>query len=412
MSTLALFMGLLLLSYLGSVLTWISGRGKAGAGLPSGSEYLVLGILAGPLVFRVATREGLAAFDPIAYVGVGWLALSSGLEYGFVGERRVPLTRIVLGVLLTVGCGAMVGVAAYHAVPLVAELPQADRTALAFGLGIVCAETTRHGSHWLIARHRANGPLTDLLTDLAHSDELVPIAAVALLFAQRASTRVTVQLPSLGWAGATLLVGLVLGLITALLLARDLRVAESWGTILGTTLMTIGLAARLDLAGITAMFALGATIAWSSRHRGDIRAMVVQTERAVLLPALVLAGARIDPSAIGRLWIVVALAVAVRVVGKLLSGAVVRGVEPARGASPWLGFSLLSAGGMTIATGLAIALQFAGRVGDTVLAAAVLATLAGELVGTVSLRRTLDRAGELPPPSEPRTHGDPEEALS
>lgn len=402
MSTLALFMGLLLLSYLGNVLTWISGRGKGGAGLPAGSEFLVLGILAGPLVFRVATRESLAEFDPMAYVGVGWLAVSSGLEYGFVGERRVPFSRILLGILLTVGCGVLVGLVTFRVIPFVADLRPEDRLVLALGVGIVCAETTRHASEWLVERHRASGPLTELLTDLAHSDELVPIAAVAVLFALRTPARAIIHMPSIGWAGATLAVGLLLGVLTALLLARDLRVNESWGTILGTSLMTIGLAARLDLAGVTAMFALGATIAWVSRHRSDIRAMVVQTERAVLLPALVLAGARIDPSSIGKLWMIAVLAIALRIVGKLISGFIVRFGGNARDASPLLGLSLLSSGGMTIATGLAIALRFPGRVGDTVLAAAVGSTLFGELVGTAALRRTLDRAGEIPPPSEPR----------
>ena len=55
--------------------------------------------------------------------------------------------------------------------------------------------------------------------------------------------RATVHLPPMGWAGATIVVGIALGLVTALLLARDLRVAESWGTILGTSLLATGLAA-------------------------------------------------------------------------------------------------------------------------------------------------------------------------
>lgn len=402
MSTLALFMGLLLLSYLGSFLTWVSrGREQSGtAGLPGGSEYLVLGILAGPVVFRVATREALAPFDPFAYVCVGWLAVSSGLDYGWVGGRRVPFARILSGILLTVMCGAAVGAGAYFAAPHVTTLAVEDRLVLAFGLGIVGAETTRYSIQWIVDRHRASGALTEMLGDLVHSDELVPIAAVAFLFALRTPARATVHMPPLGWAVATLVVGLILGVLTALLLARDLRVAESWGTILGTSLITIGLAARLDLSGITAMFALGATIAWVSRHRADIRGMVVQTERAVLLPALVLAGARVDPSSIGRLWYVVALAVALRVAGKLVSGFLVSRKVPS--ASGGIGLSMLSAGGMTIATGLAIALRFPGRVGDTVLATAVCSTLLGELVGTVSLRRALDRAGEIPPPSVPK----------
>jgi hypothetical protein len=408
-SPILILMGLLVLSYLGSVFTFLqSGEGgkRRGAGLASGSEFLFLGVMAGPLVFRAVTRESLATFDPIAYCGIAWLALSSGLEYGYVGERRVRIPRVLAGVSLTVACGALIAAGVWYAIPFVVKIGFADRVALSFGLAIVGAETTRNAAQWLAERYDAKGPLTDLMSDLAHSDELVPIVAVALLFALRTPARATVQLPPIGWAGATLGVGLVLGVATAMLLARDLRVAESWGTILGTALMTIGLAARLDLAAITAMFALGATIAWVSRHRSDIRAMVVTTERSVLLPALVLAGARIDPVSIGRLWILVAVAVILRVVGKVISGFFVRGHAAAKGATPLLGLGMLSSGGMSVAIGLAIAMRFAGKIGDTVLAMAVVSTVLGEITAAPILRRTLLAKGEVVPPPPPPAAGD------
>lgn len=401
MSPILILMGLLVLSYLGSVFTFLSsgeGGRRRRAGFASGSEYLVLGVLAGPLVFRAVTRESLATFDPIAYCGIAWLALSSGLEYGYVDTRRVRIPRMLSGIALTVACGALVGVGVWYACPYVVKLGFADRVALSFGLAVVAAETTRNASHWLVERYEAKGPLTDLLSDLAHSDELVPIVAVALLFALRTPARATVRLPPIGWTGATVGVGLVLGVATAMLLARDLRVAESWGTILGTALMTIGLSARLDLAAITAMFALGATIAWVSRHRQDIRAMVVTTERSVLLPALVLAGARIDPASIGRLWILVGVGVVLRIVGKTLSGFLVRSHPAAKGTTPFLGLGLLSSGGMSVAIGLAIAMRFGGRIGDAVLAMAVVSTVLGEVTAAPILRRALLAKGEVVEP--------------
>jgi hypothetical protein len=405
-SPILILMGLLVLSYLGSVFTFLSsgeGGRRRRAGLASGSEFLFLGVMAGPLVFRAVTRQSLETFDPIAYCGIAWLAIASGLEYGYVGGRRVRIQRMLTGVVLTIACGVLVGAGVWYATPFVVQLGFADRVALSFGLAVVAAETTRNASQWLVERYDAKGPLSDLLGDLAHSDEIVPIVAVALLFALRTPARATVRLPPIGWAGATLAVGVVLGVATAMLLARDLRVAESWGTILGTALMTIGLSARLDLAAITAMFALGATIAWVSRHRGDIRAMVVTTERSVLLPALVLAGARIDPASIGRLWILVGIAVVLRVVGKLFSGFLVRTHPAAKGTTVGLGLALLSSGGMSVAIGLAIAMRFGGRIGDAVLATAVVSTIIGEITAAPILRRVLLAKGEVaeaPPPPE------------
>lgn len=411
MSTIGALMLLLLLSFLGSsVASGGTGRGTHRTGLPSGSEFLLLGLVVGPLALDAVTRQALAAFDPLSYVAVGWLALDSGLEFGWVGNRRVATARILAGVSLAMACGVAVAAATWFVSPHLAPLSAADRLLLAGGVGCVCAESTWLGIRWNVERHGAEGPLTDLIHDLAHSDELVPIAVIGLLFALRVPADATVQIPAIGWAAATLAVGALLGILTALLLALDLRVTESWGTILGTSLMTIGLAARLDLAGVTAMFVLGASIAWSSRHRGDIRAMVVRSERAVLLPALVLAGARIDPASLGRLALVVPLALAVRVLMKLLSGAIVGRHPAARSAGPLLGVGLISAGGMSLMIGLALALQFPGPVGDTALATAIAATVLGEIAGPLALKRVLTRAGELAPPAVPETTSAPEPA--
>jgi len=398
-SSIAVLMGLLFLSYLGSVITASAGKRS---GLPGGSEFLIVGVLAGPIVFGAVTRAALSSFDPMIYVAVAWLALSSGLEYGWVRGRRVTVARVFEGIILGAFSAAIVALGVWYALPFIARFSFADRLLLSGGLGCVCAETTRHAVRWVSERYDTNGPLTDLLSDLSNSDEIVPIGVVAVLFALRTPARATVHLPPIGWAGATIVVGIVLGLVTALLLARDLRVAESWGTILGTSLLATGLAARLDLATMTTMFACGATIAWFSRHRGDIRGMIVPTERSVLLPVLVLAGARIEPASIGRVALIIPVAVILRLCAKFLIGQLIRGHAAARGAGPLLGVALGSSGGMSVAIGIAMAVRFPGVVGDTVLATSVAVTLASEISGP-ALRTVLIRAGEarerLPEPA-------------
>ena len=399
MNTIVLLMGLLLLSYLGTLLA----SGSKLGGLPSSSEFLVIGVIAGPLAVGAMTQSSLETFDPIAYVAAGWLALSSGLEYGYAGSRRVSAGRLLTGIALSLICAGLVAVVTWFVAPQLLPLTPGDRLLLAGGVGCVCAESSRHGIEWVIRRDSAHGAITSLLRDLSHSDEVVPIAGVALLFALRPPVHAIVHLPPLGWAGVTMGMGVLLGALTAILLARDHRVAESWGTLLGASLMTIGLAARLDLAALTAMFALGATIAWFSRHGSDIRGMVHTTERAVVLPALVLAGGRVDPATLGRLIYLVPIALIVRLVVKLVAGLLLRLRGPATTGDALLGLGLASSGGMSILIGLMMALRFPGRIGDTILAAAVAVTIAGELTGPVFLRRILGRAGEIPEPEPAET---------
>ncbi|HVJ88551.1 MAG TPA: potassium transporter Kef, partial [Labilithrix sp.] len=78
MSAIALLMGLLVLSYLGSL---IVGTGKV-RGLASGIEYLGLGFAVGPHALGLVERPMIAEFEPIVQVALGWLTFGIGLEFG------------------------------------------------------------------------------------------------------------------------------------------------------------------------------------------------------------------------------------------------------------------------------------------------------------------------------------------
>jgi hypothetical protein len=92
----------------------------------------------------------------------------------------------------------------------------------------------------------------------------------------------------------------------------------------------------------------------------------------------------------------VALALLARIVGKLLSGFVVRALVPAaRPAGPLLGLVLLSSGPLSVSVGFVFALRFPGRVGDTLLVCAAASAVLGELVSTFALKNLLTQLGEL-----------------
>ena len=65
----------------------VSGRTIRGFGLPSGAEYLVLGVVVGPHALGVLTRSTISGFEPIFVLGASWLALVAGIGYGVVGAR-------------------------------------------------------------------------------------------------------------------------------------------------------------------------------------------------------------------------------------------------------------------------------------------------------------------------------------
>lgn len=398
MTSIWLLMGLLLLAYLGSFL--VSGQAIRGFGLPSSAEYVVLGVVVGPLLGLV-DRSTVVGLDPLVQVAIGWLALVVGLDYGFVDGRPVRVKNAVVGSLMTALTGLVVFAVLHTALSLLGWYEGDERLLLAGGVGAATAETTRHAVRWVVARHGAGGPLSRVLAEISDVDDLVAIVATAFLFSLRAPEGGALALPSLAWPFVSLGLGAVMGGLTTLLLAGEFRLAESWGMLLGTSMLAIGLSTRLGLSPLTTLFVMGVVISLTSRHRHEITSMVGPTERAVLLPLLMMAGARIDVAASPHLPWVIAIAVAGRVAGKLLAGASARMfLAEARAASPALGLSLLSTGGLAMSIGVVYALRFPGAVGNAVLTTAAAVTVFGEFVGPSSLRRLLRDAGELA--DEPR----------
>ncbi len=134
MSAIALLMGLLLLSFLGSLI--VRGRGAA-AGLPSGIEYLGLGLAVGPTALGMVERTMIAEFEPIVQVALGWLAFIVGLDFGRVGHRQARRSSMILGVVCAFLTGIIVAVALHAFITRVTipGLAKGDALLLAAGAG-------------------------------------------------------------------------------------------------------------------------------------------------------------------------------------------------------------------------------------------------------------------------------------
>jgi Kef-type K+ transport system membrane component KefB len=382
-------LGLLLVAYLGSQL--MSGK-SAGIRLASGAEYLLLGLVLGPYVFGTVERSTLRAFEPVTLVGSAWFTLVVGVEFGYRDQRRVGLRGLLTGLVLAALTAAGAAVLVYVLAPRFVTLSPRDHVLLAGGAGLVASETTRHAARWS-ARTQTGGRLTTLVADLADSDDLVPILAVAALLPE--APHAPISAPFWAWGLITIAIGIVLGATAAALLRSELRASDGWGVLIGAVLLATGIAWRLGLSPLAATFALGVSIVLFSRHGAELRTMIGRSEHAVLLPTLLLAGASVQVHSVGLTLALVGLLFAVRVAVRVAASPVVVKLAgaPSRAALP-LGFGLGTSGALSVAVGLALASRFPGTVGDTILAVAIGLVLL-ELVGPRFLRQALVRAGEI-----------------
>jgi hypothetical protein len=398
MNALWALMGLIAAAFVGSVL--VGRRGQTRHGLASGSEPVLVGFLIGPTMLGLVTPGLLEVFTPLAQVGLGWIALIVGLDYGWVGRRRIPIPRRIAGTLAGILTMGVVGAAMFA---LLRRLDPSgsvwwqDTTNLiaAGGIGAACAETTRHAVRWVADRVKATGPVTELLLDVADADDLGPFLACGALFTLEAPAGLRwAAHPAVLWGGQIAL-GVAIGFLTALMVSKRFRSRSLWGVLFGTSMLAIGLAVRADLAVLTVGFCMGLGLNAASAHRQAIRAAVLPAEGPLRLPALLLAGAWIDVYKVPFLaWVVPAVLGARLLAKALVTGCAMLLSPPLRRAGAPVVPGLMACGPNSMSIGLAFALRFPGRVGDTVLVCAAAATLLGELIAPLGLRAALRRAGE------------------
>jgi hypothetical protein len=375
----------------------VEGRAIRGFGLPSGAEWLMLGVVLGPHALGMFQASVIREFEPLVVVGLGWTTLVLGIDYGYVGERRASLRGLLLGILLSASCGVAVASAAFAYLSWELHIDRGEALDIAIILALVSSETTRHAVRWISERQGAKGPLSDVLAEIADADDALPLLGLGVLVALGTTPNLQVDL-SLGWRlGAAGALAVILGLIAAALLARSLAFGESWAVLIGVALLGIGMSMRLGAAALTVMFVVGVVISMVSHRHAELRRLLAPTERPVILPLLVLGGATLNPKTLSpEVVSLLGVVLGARVVAKLASGRVIAAFVPAARHSPMAtGGALLSSGTLSMGIGLYAYLSLEGRQGEWALLAASAATVFGELVGPAMLRRALSRAGEV-----------------
>jgi hypothetical protein len=404
-TTLLALLALLAAAWAGAALV---GRFATAAGLVA----LLAGAVLGPAGLGLAAPELLTGSAPLAEVAVGWLALALGLSLGRRDGQAIRPARLLGANLLSLVAGLAVAAAVAAALgagfgseagPL--AWPR-ELLLVAGGAGAALAASARDTLAGVVRRAGAAGPVSDLACDLADSDDLVPIAATAALFAlgpaAGPATALAARAGPAGVALAGAALGALLGLATGLLVRLDPRRDAAAAALFGVSLLGIGLSARLGVSSMATGLLLGLVAAPLSGQRALLSGLAAQLEAAVALPALLLAGAMLDPDPAllgGALPAAALAAVAAALAAKLLLGPALGLAGGAAGrAALGLALARLSPGSFGVFLGLAFALRFPGEVGRAVLACACAAFLAGELVAGPALRRALGRAGELPAP--------------
>jgi Kef-type K+ transport system membrane component KefB len=384
------------------IMAFAGGKVAGRVGLPKITGYLLVGVILGPSVTGLLSRDMLIAAKTIEGIAVALIALTAGGELRLEWVRRYArrLALITASELLVVALGVFgVVVAARSLLPFMPSDNLAEGLVIAMVFGAIAVANSPTVTIAVIAENRAEGPLTRTVLGVT----IVKDVCVIILFA----IALTVAKDALGDGndgalgvtlarelGGSIIVGIGFGIGISLFLRfinRDTPVF-----ILATCFAIWQVASIFHLETLLIALSAGFWVENFSQAKGDD--LIKGIER-LSLPVYALffaaAGAKVNVDALRTLWVFAILLASVRAAciwaGTALGARLAR-TEPVVRRYAWFGF--ISQAGVTLALASIVGRTFPTWGAE--IQALIIAMIAiHEFVGPIGFQFALRRAGEV-----------------
>ena len=359
------------------------------------TAYLLIGILIGPRLLDVIPPQVMATSDFLSNVVLGIIAFSLGANFKIESMRAAgkPVLWISLleaGFAWLIVTLVMVGYHLLHNLPIHPALV----------LGAAASATAPAATVMVIREYRASGPVTEMLLRVVAIDDAwclifsaIAIAAANAMHIGTFSARVLVN------AFAEIFAAFILGSVIGLLLRAGARFIRSVEEVLvvtiGSILLTVGLAMRMNLSPLLANIAFGLIVANTMKDSDLFFETLNNVDMVLFLGFFVLVGANLEIALLPRVGLMGVLYIVFRVVGKFVGvklGSRVSKADPKIG--KYLGWGLVPQAGVALGVALsakALYPKYGGIIFTTITATTVIY----ELIGPVAAKYGLRKAGEI-----------------
>ena len=384
------------------IAAFAGGKIAARIGLPRITGYLLVGLVIGPFVSGLLSRDMLIAAKAVEGIAVALIALTAGgeIRIDWVKRQAKRLTLITFSELLVVAGGVFtVVMLARSVLPFMPtdDLLKAGVIAMVFGSIAVANSPTVTIA--VIAENQAEGPLTRTVLGVTILKDVCVIVlfAVALTIARNALGEGNSESLGLTLArelGGSVAVGVAFGIGISLFLRYVNRDTPVF--ILAVCFAVWQTATAFHLETLLVSLTAGFWVENFSRARGED--LIKGIER-LSLPVYALffaaAGAKVNIDALATLWPFALLLSGTRALcvwaGTAL-GAYLAKAEPVVKRYAWFGF--VSQAGVTLALSTIVARTFPDW-GMEIQAVIIAMIAIHELVGPVGFQFALKRAGEI-----------------
>lgn len=363
--------------------------------LPAVTAYLALGILIGPGLLGLISKDILNASGTISNIVLGIIAFSIG--QGFSRDTFFKIGKSVMWISICEVCGAWLLVTAVF----LFVLRQPFYVAILFGA--IASATAPATTVMVIREYRAKGNLTDTLLGVVAIDDAwcLTIFAISLAVSRAVQVHmvstaflVNVFLKSMLAIGGAFFLGAAVGGLLSYL-ARFLRTQTELLTFtLGFILLNIGIAIWLNLSVLLASMFLGAVLVNINQTSFKFFDALKTIDPPLFLIFFVLAGANLEIATLPSVGLIGLAYVLFRLLGKVWgAGAGAHLAHASPEIRKYVGWGLIPQAGVALGCALVVKSNFPGT-GSMIFNTIVATTIIYEFIGPVCTKIALEKAGE------------------
>jgi len=370
---------------------------------PAVTAYLFLGILIGPEVFNLVSKQILQSSDLISNIVLSIIAF--GLGQNFSKKNLSKIGKSIFCISILEACGAFLCVSFVFFFLFRQPLP------LSLVFWSISSATAPAATVMVIKEYKAKGALTDTLLGVVAIDDAwcLIIFSVSLAIAQALISpllRFSGPLSQSFYLTKAFLYSLLkiggsfaLGAAVALIFSYFSRYIKRGTNLLIYTLgfifLNAGIANHFHFSALLSNIFFGAILVNINKESFKFFDSLRTVDLLFYLFFFVLAGANLEIELLGKLGLVGLAYLCFRVIGKL-SGASLGGYLSKAPASvrKYLGFGLIPQAGIALGVALIAKAEFP-QAGGMIFATIVATTIVYEIIGPFCTKFALSKAKEI-----------------
>lgn len=361
--------------------------------LPNVTAYLLAGVLIGPGVLKLISSDSISQLSLLTSVALGFIAFSIGDEFKLSTLKQIGKPAMLITLFEGVGAVILVDV-----VTLMLGFPPA----MCVTLGALAASTAPAATLMVVRQYKADGPLTRMLLPVVAADDAIGLIAysisinigIALATGQSLNFVSTFLIP-LGQIVLALVLGGVFGFLVALSHRYFKSHTNRMSVAIAGVFVCTALADRWGLSSLLMCMALGAVYVNMRDDAERILGCVDDWTYPLFMLFFVISGASLDLNALPKVGLLGVVYIVTRFAGKWVGsyfGATL--TKQPDVIKQNIGFALMPQAGVAIGMATLAAKQLPGY-GTQVQTVILAATLVYELIGPLSSKYALQRAGEI-----------------